>query len=75
MRDDTTTARLRETVQTYLDVRGSLTDAAARMHVHKNTVHYRIRRAEEVLGRPLTVNRLETEVALMISEQLGLDQR
>ncbi|MBF6336701.1 helix-turn-helix domain-containing protein [Nocardia abscessus] len=72
MRDDETTARLRETVQTYLDARGSLTDAAARMHVHKNTVHYRIRRAEEVLGHPLTVNRLETEVALMISAQLGL---
>ncbi|WP_174188513.1 PucR family transcriptional regulator [Nocardia barduliensis] len=72
MRDDETTARLRETVQTYLDARGSLTDAAARMHVHKNTVHYRVRRAEEVLGHPLTVNRLEIEVALMISEQLGL---
>ncbi|WP_039801617.1 PucR family transcriptional regulator [Nocardia araoensis] len=72
MRDDETTARLRETVQTYLEARGSLTDAAARMHVHKNTVHYRIRRAEEVLGHPLTVNRLETEVALMVSEQLGL---
>lgn len=74
MRDDETTARLRETVQTYLEARGSLTDAAARMHVHKNTVHYRIRRAEEVLGHPLTVNRLETEVALMVSEQLGLDR-
>lgn len=72
MRDDEPTARLRETVQTYLEARGSLTDAAARMHVHKNTVHYRIRRAEEVLGHPLTVNRLETEVALMVSEQLGL---
>ncbi|MEU6189365.1 helix-turn-helix domain-containing protein [Nocardia sp. NPDC047038] len=72
MRDDETTARLRETVQTYLEARGSLTDAAARMHVHKNTVHYRIRRAEEVLGHPLTVNRLETEIALMLSEQLGL---
>ncbi len=75
MGDDETTARLRETVQTYLEARGSLTDAAARMHVHKNTVHYRIRRAEEVLGHPLTVNRLETEVALMVSEQLGLGQR
>ncbi|MEU1959916.1 helix-turn-helix domain-containing protein [Nocardia sp. NPDC019304] len=72
MREDETTARLRETVQTYLEARGSLTDAAARMHVHKNTVHYRIRRAEEVLGHPLTVNRLETEVALMVAEQLGL---
>ncbi|WP_028475933.1 CdaR family transcriptional regulator [Nocardia sp. CNY236] len=74
VRDDETTARLRETVQTYLDARGSLTDAATRMHVHKNTVHYRIRRAEDVLGHPLSVNRLETEVALMIFEQLGLDR-
>ncbi|MBY8860104.1 helix-turn-helix domain-containing protein [Nocardia sp. CA2R105] len=72
MRDDEATTRLRETVQTYLDTRGSLTDAAARMHVHKNTVHYRIRRAEEVLGHPLTVNRLETEAALMIARQLGM---
>ncbi|WP_040799504.1 PucR family transcriptional regulator [Nocardia higoensis] len=74
MRDDETTARLRETVRTYLDCRGSLTDAAARMHIHKNTVHYRIRRAEEVLGHPLTVDRLDIEVALRVSEQLGMSR-
>ncbi|MFR9749514.1 PucR family transcriptional regulator [Nocardia sp. 004] len=75
LRDDETTARLRETVRTYLDTRGSLTDAAARMHVHKNTVHYRIHRAEDVLGHPLSVNRLEIEVALLIVDQLGLDRQ
>jgi DNA-binding PucR family transcriptional regulator len=64
--------RLRETVRIFLDARGSFTDAAARMHVHKNTVHYRVRKAEEILGHPLTENRLEIEVALLVCDQLGL---
>ncbi|WP_433634882.1 PucR family transcriptional regulator [Nocardia sp. CA-120079] len=72
MRDDEPTARLRETVQTFLDVSGSFTDAAARMHVHKNTIHYRVRKAEEILGRPIAENRLELEVALMACSQLAL---
>jgi DNA-binding PucR family transcriptional regulator len=72
MRDDEATARLRETVQVFLDAQGSFTDAAARMHIHKNTVHYRVRKAEEILGHPLTENRLDTEVALLACAQLGL---
>lgn len=72
MRDDDATLRLRETVQVFLDAQGSFTDAAARMHVHKNTVHYRVRKAEEILGHPLTANRLDTEVALLACAQLGL---
>ncbi|SNY79573.1 DNA-binding transcriptional regulator, PucR family [Nocardia amikacinitolerans] len=72
MRDDESTARLRETAQVYLDARGSLTDAAARMHVHKNTVHYRIRKAEELLGHSLGTNRLDVEIALMVCAQFGL---
>ncbi|MFD7441220.1 helix-turn-helix domain-containing protein [Streptomyces sp. NPDC059909] len=72
MHDDDATARLRETVQVFLDARGSFTDAAARMHVHKNTVHYRVRKAEEILGHPLTENRLDIEVALLACAQLGL---
>lgn len=72
MRDDEATIRLRETVQVFLDAQGSFTDAAARMHVHKNTVHYRVRKAEEVLGHPLAENRLDTEVALLVCAQFGL---
>ncbi|WNZ11693.1 helix-turn-helix domain-containing protein [Streptomyces sp. 11x1] len=72
MRDDEATVRLRETVQVFLDARGSFTDAAARMHVHKNTVHYRVRKAEEMLGHPLTEHRLDIEVALLACAQLGL---
>jgi DNA-binding PucR family transcriptional regulator len=71
-RDDESMTRLRETVRVFLDARGSFTDAAARMHVHKNTVHYRVRKAEEILGHPLTENRLEIEVALLACAQLGL---
>ncbi|MEV6061035.1 helix-turn-helix domain-containing protein [Nocardia asteroides] len=69
---DETAARLRETVRAFLDARGSYTDAAARLHVHKNTVHYRVRQAEELLGHPLTDRRLDLEVALRVCAQLGL---
>ncbi|MCH5675083.1 helix-turn-helix domain-containing protein [Streptomyces gilvus] len=72
MRDDEATARLRETVQVFLNAGGSFTDAAARLHVHKNTVHYRVRKAEELLGHPLADNRLDIEVALLARAQLGL---
>lgn len=72
VRDDESMGRLRETVRVFLDTGGSFVDAAARLHVHKNTVHYRVRRAEEVLGRPLTAGRLDIEVALLACDQLGL---
>ncbi|WP_201274385.1 helix-turn-helix domain-containing protein [Mycolicibacterium sp. CH28] len=72
MGKDDTSARLRETLREFLDSQGSYTDTAARMHVHKNTVHYRVRQAEEQLGRSVHQNRLETEVALLLCEQLGL---
>jgi hypothetical protein len=70
-RDDEGMARLRETVRLFLETGGSFTDAAARLHLHKNTVHYRVRKAEEIRGRPLTDGRLDVEVALVACEQLG----
>jgi PucR C-terminal helix-turn-helix domain len=39
--------------------------------LHKNTVQYRIRNAEESLGRPLAENRLRIEIALLTSHWLG----
>ncbi|KAF0846683.1 PucR family transcriptional regulator [Nocardia caishijiensis] len=72
MGSDDTAARLRVTVGAFLDARGSYTDAAARLHVHKNTVHYRVRKAEELLGHPLGERRLDVEVALLVCAQLGL---
>ena len=70
-RDDEGMARLRRTVQVLLEANGSYTEAAARMHVHKNTVLYRLRKAEELLGRPVTDDRLRIEVALLACDQLA----
>jgi hypothetical protein len=39
--------------------------------LHKNTVQYRIRRAEESLGRPVSDSRHDVELALQASYWLG----
>lgn len=70
-RDDEGMARLRETVRVFLETSGSFSEAAKRLHVHRNTVHYRIKRAEEVRGRPITEDRVYVEVALLTCERLG----
>jgi DNA-binding PucR family transcriptional regulator len=70
-RDDEPMARLRDTVRVFLQCGGSYTDAATRLHLHKNTVHYRVRKAEEALPGPLADNRLDVEVALLVCDQLG----
>jgi hypothetical protein len=69
--DDEQHARLRETVAAWLAHRGSHTAAAAELSVHRNTVHYRVRRAEEIRGRPLSDGRLDVEVALRVCRALG----
>ncbi|MFI7442332.1 helix-turn-helix domain-containing protein [Nonomuraea indica] len=42
------------TLATYLDCAGSWNTCAALLHVHVNTVRYRIRRVEELTGRDLS---------------------
>ena len=39
--------------------------------LHKNTVQYRIRKAEESLGRAVAENRHDVELALQVSRWLG----
>jgi DNA-binding PucR family transcriptional regulator len=68
--DDPATRQLRDTVRVFLEAGGSYTHAAAQLHLHKNTVHYRVRKAEELRGRPLTENRLAVEVALLATSML-----
>ncbi|RAJ62461.1 DNA-binding PucR family transcriptional regulator [Streptomyces sp. Amel2xB2] len=63
--DDPGTPQLRDTVRAFLESGCSYTQAASRLHLHKNTVHYRVRKAEELIGRALTDDRLNLEVALM----------
>jgi DNA-binding PucR family transcriptional regulator len=69
--DDEYHARLRETLLVFLQTGGSYKTTAERLMLHKNTVQYRIRKAEESLGRPLGDSRHDVELALRASQWLG----
>jgi DNA-binding PucR family transcriptional regulator len=69
--DDEQHARLRTTLRVFLETGGSYTATAERLSMHKNTVHYRINKAEEMQGRSFRDRRLGVEVALLAGEQLG----
>lgn len=69
--NDESMARLRETLSTFLATGGSFTSSAQLLHMHKNTVQYRVRKAEEALGRPLNARRRDVELALQACEWLG----
>ncbi|KUI02628.1 helix-turn-helix domain-containing protein [Mycobacterium sp. IS-3022] len=68
---DETTRRLAATLRAYLDENCSRGRTAKRLHVHDNTVAYRIRQAEELLGRSLDKRTLELRVALALAELVG----
>ena len=69
--DDEHHARLRDTLLVFLQSGGSYKATAEQMTLHKNTVQYRIRKAEESLGRPVAENRHDVELALRASHWLG----
>ncbi len=69
--DDEHHARLRGTLLVFLQSGGSYKTAAERLTLHKNTVQYRIRKAEESLGQPVGENRHDVELALRTSRWLG----
>lgn len=68
-RDEGTT-RLRETVRIYLAHGRSVARTAETLHVHQKTVAYRLARATELLGRPVTELTQELESALLIDATL-----
>jgi hypothetical protein len=69
--DDETTARLRETLLAWLAEGGNARRAAVRLHAHKNTVLYRLQRAQLLLGRPLDEDRGALELAIRSVHRLG----
>jgi len=69
--DDDHNARLRGTLAVFLKENGSYKATAERLTLHKNTVQYRVRKAEESLGRPVGENRLHVELALLATEWMG----
>jgi DNA-binding PucR family transcriptional regulator len=69
--DDDATTRLRETLLAWLAEGGNARRAAERLHAHKNTVLYRLHRAEQQLGRPLDEDRGALELAIRAVDVLG----
>jgi len=69
--DDEQHARLRDTLLVFLQSGGSYKATAERLVLHKNTVQYRIHKAEESLGRPVGQDRHNVELALQASRWLG----
>jgi DNA-binding PucR family transcriptional regulator len=69
--DDAQNGRLRETVRGFLAANGSYQAAGERLAMHKNTVQYRIRKAQEALGHPIQDRRNDVELALRICHCLG----
>jgi PucR C-terminal helix-turn-helix domain/GGDEF-like domain len=69
--DDEHHARLRDTLLVFLQSGGSYKMTAEQLTLHKNTVQYRIRKAQESLGRPVGHSRNDVELALLASQWLG----
>jgi PucR-like helix-turn-helix protein/diguanylate cyclase with GGDEF domain len=69
--DDAHHAMLRDTLRAFLQESGSFVATAERLTLHKNTVRYRIGKAEESIGRPVGENRLHVELALLAAQWLG----
>lgn len=65
--EDDATARLRETALAFLDHSGSHLAAARALHLHKNTVYTRVRRAERALGSPVVPGRVALHAALALA--------
>jgi hypothetical protein len=63
---DDATSRVRATVTVLLEESGRGTVAAKRLGIHQNTVSYRVRQAERLLGHPLAERRYEVETALRL---------
>ena len=69
--DDEACARLRETLLAFLSEGSSFLATSKLIHVHKNTVKYRVDKAVEIRGRTLDDDRFNLELALIACRWLG----
>jgi PucR C-terminal helix-turn-helix domain/GGDEF-like domain len=69
--DSDNDAMLRETLALFLRERGSYKAAAEQLHLHFNSVKYRIQRAIQRRGRPIGDDRLDVELALLVCQWFG----
>ncbi|MDV8054655.1 MULTISPECIES: PucR family transcriptional regulator [unclassified Rhodococcus (in: high G+C Gram-positive bacteria)] len=66
--DDLHNSDLVETLSVYLDTNGAWTRCAEQLHMHVNSVRYRIQRIEELTGRDLS--RLEDRIEFYLALRL-----
>jgi len=69
--DDEPRRRLRETLRVFLTTGNSFATTAERLVLHRNTVQYRVRKAEEAIGHPIQDQRADLELALRVCQILG----
>jgi DNA-binding PucR family transcriptional regulator len=63
--------RMRETLRVFLCAGSSFKAAAEELHLHFNSVKYRVHRAVERRGRPISDDRLDVENALLLCHWYG----
>ena len=68
---DASAVRLRRTALAFLRSGSNARAAADLLGTHRNTVLYRVRRVEELLGHPIEERRLRLELALTLVETFG----
>lgn len=69
--DNSHSAVLRDTLRVFLQENGSFVATAERLTLYKNTVRYRVGKAEESLGDPAGGDHLQVELALLAAQWLG----
>lgn len=69
--DTAEAARQRETVRVFLETAENYSETASRLMLHRNTVKYRLTKAERSLGRSPGDRRLDTQLALATCHVLG----
>ncbi|MCW3016848.1 MAG: hypothetical protein JWO02_3940 [Solirubrobacterales bacterium] len=68
--DSDSVRRVSATLKVFLEEGSSNVRAARRLGVHENTIAYRVKRAEALLGRPVDDRRLELRAALLLVDTL-----
>ncbi|MGV0624926.1 PucR family transcriptional regulator [Mycolicibacter minnesotensis] len=63
--------RLRDTLRVFLRTGSSFKAAGEQLHLHVNTVKYRVQRAIERRGHPIADDRLDVEIALLLCQWYG----
>lgn len=66
---------LKDTLRIYMDYQCDITKTAKKMYIHRNTVKYRIKNCEEILGCSVEepFNSLNIRLALFASEEITFD--